>query len=161
MIEGDRIRIPGRVIRGHGVAGGTSSSSPHPAGTISIQAPLFAEKGLDLSGFHLATLNISTIPWIVLIENPAFHFENVKWTELHQPESFDFIKVFLILGDRRVPGWGYRPTPETKAGHPQPKDVLEVIAPFIPEVHSEPELLLELNLSEAAVQPISTERDDV
>ena len=32
----------GRCVAGHGVASGRAADSPYPAGTISLQAPLFA-----------------------------------------------------------------------------------------------------------------------
>lgn len=145
------IRVEGTIVRGHGVAGGGSPSSPHPAGTITLQAPYFRARGLDLSGFHPATLNISTSPLAVRIVNPAHHFADVAWTPLHGPESFDFIPVTLLVGPRRVEAWGYRPTPETKAGHPQPETVLEVIAPFLPEVREVEGILLELDPKQVRV----------
>lgn len=155
------IRVPGRVVHGHGVAGGSSRASPYRVGTISLQAPLFAERGLDLSGFHLATLNVSTSPFVVQIEDPAFHFQDVSWTDVHGPESFDFIHVFLVLGGRRIPAWGYRPTPETKAGHPQPDTVLEVIAPFLPEIKANPDVLLELDPGEVVVFHPESQMNDL
>jgi hypothetical protein len=141
----DRIVLPGRIVAGHGVAGGTSSGSPYPKGTISLQMPFFTALGLDLSGFHPATINVSTSPFAVMIVKPAFHFGDVGWTDVHGPESFDFVHVGLLLEHRRVAAWGYRPTKETKAGHPQPPEVLEVIAPFLPGLYLLDSLSLELD----------------
>ncbi len=144
--------LRGTVVSGHGVAGGTPPHSPYPAGTISMQVPYFLDRGLDLTGFHLATLNISTKPHSVRIINPAYHFDDVEWTTVHGPESFDFIHVVLLLETRRVQAWGYRPTEETKGGHPQPRGVLEVIAPYLPEVGRESEIFLELDPTEVVVE---------
>jgi hypothetical protein len=152
MMEGDGIVLPGTVLAGHGVAGGTPPHSPYPAGTISMQIPRFRELGLDLTGFHPATLNISTRPHRVRITNPAYHFDEVSWTAVHGPESFDFIHVVLLLETRRVEAWGYRPTADTKAGHPQPREVLEVIAPYLADVRREGEILLELDPNEVVVE---------
>lgn len=128
------IRLPGRILRGHGVAGGRSPDSPFPAGTIELQRPFFAEGGLDLTGFHLATINVTTAPARVHVVRPAHRFEDVDWTPVHGPETFEFVHVGLEIGSRVVPAWGYRPTPETKAAHPHPPEVLEVIAPWIEEL---------------------------
>ncbi len=46
------------VRQGHGVASGRAPDSPYPAGTIALQAPLFARHGLDLSPFFPGTLNL-------------------------------------------------------------------------------------------------------
>lgn len=148
----DPIRLTGKILRGHGVASGRSENTSFEAGTISLQAPFFAEGGLDLSGFHLATLNLSTEPLAVRIVKPAFHFPDVRWTDRHGPESFDIINVVLMLGDRGVVAWGYRPTPETKAAHPQPDSVLEVIAPFLEEIPASGLLEMELDPRQVVVR---------
>ena len=146
------IRLPGRILRGHGVAGGGSPESPFPAGTIEMQLPYFAAGGLDLSGFHLATLNVSTAPSAVHIHTPVHRFEDVDWTSVHGPETFEFVRVGLELLDRVVDAWGYRPTPETKAAHPQPVEVLEVIAPFVPELARSREVVVLLDPREVRVE---------
>jgi len=145
VTEEGMIVLRGQVVSGHAVAGGESRTSPYPAGTISMQIPFFSALGLDLSSFHPATININTSPFFIEIMNPAFHFDHVEWTDLHGPESFDFIHVGLLLGHRRIKAWGYRPTAETKAGHPQPIEVLEVIAPFLPDLHLHSEVFLKLD----------------
>jgi len=146
------IRLAGRILRGHGVAGGGDPESPFPAGTIEMQLPFFAAGGLDLSGFHLATLNVSTAPAAVHVHSPVHRFEDVDWTRVHGPESFEFVHVGLELPDRVVEAWGYRPTPETKAAHPQPPEVLEVIAPFVPELAGAGEVVIRLDPREVRVE---------
>jgi len=146
------IRLSGRILRGHGVAGGGNPDSPFPAGTIEMQRPFFAAGGLDLSGFHLATLNVSTAPVAIHIHSPVHRFEEVDWTRVHGPESFEFVHVGLELPDRVVEAWGYRPTPETKAAHPQPPEVLEVIAPFVSELVRAREVVVRLDPREVRVE---------
>jgi hypothetical protein len=41
MKSGDSMRISGIVVQGHQVASGSAESSPFPAGTIELQAPMF------------------------------------------------------------------------------------------------------------------------
>ncbi len=147
---GEPVSLRSVVLRGHGVASGAAEDTPHPADTISLQAPFFTEGGLDLTGSHPATLNLSTAPRRILIVNPAFHFPDVRWTDLHDPESSDIIDVWLRWEGRRVHAWGYRPTPEWKADHPQPEAVLEVIAPFLPGIG--PGTVVELELDPAQVE---------
>jgi len=159
-MEEGRIVLRGQVVSGHGVAGGTSRRSPYPAGTIAMQTPFFSALGLDLSSFHPATINVTTSPFFVRILRPAFHFEGVQWTDVHGPESFDFIHVELRLGTRNVRAWGYRPAAETKAGHPQPVEVLEVIAPFLPDIQRHSEVFLELDPHEVVVEEAPGAHDD-
>jgi hypothetical protein len=148
----DALRLPATVVRGHGVAGGSSPDSPHPAGTIALQAPFFAARGLDLSDCHPATLNLSTGPASVHIRAPAHRFEDIHWTDVHGPETFEFVHVVLELEGREVEGWGYRPTAATKAAHPQPPEVLEVIAPYLPELETSDALVLRLDPDEVSVE---------
>ena len=152
------IRLAGMIVRGHRVASGANPRSPYPQGTISLQIPHFAQRGLDLSAFHPATLNVSTSPFDVLFECPAHRFEDVRWTDLHGPETFELVHVELELADRVVRAWGYRPTAETKADHPQPADVLEIIAPYLPEASILRELNVRLDPAEVRVERRGPER---
>jgi hypothetical protein len=143
--------VPGRVVAGHGVAGSASPASPYPAGTISLQLPFFLERGLDLSVYHPATLNVSTNPIEIRIVRSRHHFADVAWTDLHAPESFDFVAASVVVDGERFGGWGYRPTPATKAGHWQAATVLEVIAPFIPGIEYGRAVVLELDPAEVTL----------
>jgi hypothetical protein len=148
---GNLTPVPGRVVAGHGVAGSASPTSPYPAGTISLQLPFFLERGLDLSVYHPATLNVSTNPVEIRIVRPRHHFADVVWTDLHAPESFDFVVATVVAEGRRFGGWGYRPTTETKAGHRQAATVLEVIGPFIPGIEYGGAVVLELDPAEVTL----------
>ena len=145
------IRLPGRILAGHGVAGGRPDS-PFPAGTIELQAPFFRERGLDLAGFHLATLNVCTAPVRIHVEHPVHRFEDLRWTSVHGPETFEFVRVELWLRKRAVRGWGYRPTPETKAANPHPPEILEVIVPFLPEVPDSGRVVLGVDPREVRIE---------
>jgi hypothetical protein len=123
------INLHGTINRGHGVASGTSGGSPYPQGSIAMQAPFFKALGLDLSGCYFGTLNVSIAPAQWKIVKPAFLFENVKWTDLHPPETFSFLPCDITHRAVTVKAWLYYPHPETKAAHWQDASVMEIIAP--------------------------------
>jgi hypothetical protein len=123
------IALHGTINKGHGVASGASAASPYPRGSIAMQAPYFKALGLDLSGCYFGTLNVSIAPMQWKIVRPAFRFENVKWTDLHPPETFSFLPCDITYLDVSVTGWLYYPHPETKAAHWQDASVMEIIAP--------------------------------
>jgi hypothetical protein len=123
------IELRGLINRGHGVASGASTASPYPTGSIAMQAPFFKAFGLDLSGCYFGTLNVSIAPARWKIIRPAFLFENVKWTDLHPPETFSFLPCDITYRAVTVKGWLYFPHPETKAAHWQDASVMEIIAP--------------------------------
>ncbi len=125
------IDFQGTIIPGHGVASGTSSASPYPQGSIAMQAPFFKARGLDLSGLHLGTLNVSIAPAHFKIVRPTFRFDDVRWTQLHPPETFSFVACEVIFGSQTSQAWLYYPHPETKAAHWQDAAVMEIIAPLM------------------------------
>ena len=126
-----RTSARGVVVAGHGVASGRSASSPFSAGTIALQAPRFAEHGLDLSGYHHATINIDLAPFALRLVAPRWRFDDVAWTEVHPPETFSFVECSLTHAGRTVAALIYHPHPETKPMHHQPGTVAEVLAPFV------------------------------
>jgi hypothetical protein len=50
------------VKAGHGVASGQSSDRRFPEGTITMQKALFEERGLNLDGYYLGTINLGIAP---------------------------------------------------------------------------------------------------
>jgi hypothetical protein len=122
-----------RLVSGHGVASGRAPDCPYPGGSIALQLPQFARQGLDLSGCHRGTLNLAFAGGRWCLRQPSWCFEQLRWTDRHPPETFSFWPVLLrwCAGPDPVPGWLYRPHPETKRAHHQPQDRLEVLAPWI------------------------------
>jgi hypothetical protein len=122
-----------RLVAGHGVASGQAAHSPYPAGTIALQAPLFAAAGLHLDGCFAGTLNLAFPGNEWRLSQPAWHLERLHWTDRHPPESFSFWPCLLRWRGCGQPlaGWIYWPHPETKQRHFQPPDRLEVLAPWI------------------------------
>ena len=143
-----------RLLRGHGVASGHANrdplrpDSPYPAGTITMQAPLFAERGLDLSPYWPGTLNLSFAPKSVMLRDADHCFPHLRWTPLHPPETFSFWRVVLrrIRSSQQLSGLIYFPHPETKQRHWQPQSVVEVLVPWI--AHLDPEEPLALGVSQ-------------
>jgi hypothetical protein len=121
----------GVVLQGHEVASGRAANGPYPLGTILMQKPFFKERGLDLSGFFEATLNVSITPMRFLVTKPRLTFREVRWTDLHPPEDFSFADAGVRFNQRDYPCLVYYPHPETKKAHFQDPSVIELLAPFI------------------------------
>ena len=122
----------GRCVAGHGVASGRAADSPYPAGTISLQAPLFARHGIDLSPYQQATLNLDFSPGEWRLRQPDHQVEHLLWSDRHPPETFSFWRCRLQPLDARITAVEaliYYPHPETKQAHHQPPALLEVLAP--------------------------------
>ena len=125
------IAVSGVIVRGHGVASGTSADSPYPRGSIERQTPFFRERGLDLGPFYPGTLNISIAPRRFRMVRPGITFRQVAWTSLVPPEDFSFSACRIIFQGVDYKGLVYYPHPETKIQHHQDDSVLEILAPWI------------------------------
>ncbi len=134
-----------RRVAGHGVASGRAAHSPYPAGTIALQAPLFAAHGIDLSPFFAGTLNLLAAgEW--RLRTPDARVEQLRWTDRHPPETFSFWKARLRTeGGQELPALVYHPHPETKRSHHQPPGQLELLAPWIEGLAADAELELGLD----------------
>jgi hypothetical protein len=125
-------QISAIVVRGHRVASGTNGDPRFPGGTIRMQAPHFLERGLDLSTYHSATLNVSIAPWRYRVMHPRDTFASVKWHPTEPAEDFSFFDVnVLTTGATPIAGLIYFPHPATKPEHFQQPDVLELLLPWI------------------------------
>ena len=127
-------QVNGIVVRGHRLASGSADPSPYPAGTIKMQAPEFAARGLDLTAYHPATINVDVSPLRVEVRHAALCFENVRWCEQHPPETFSFSACKIVHQGTEYPAMVYYPHPETKRDHFQFDSILEVLAPLIPDI---------------------------
>jgi len=125
-----------RRVRGYGVASGQASDSPYPAGTIALQAPLFAERGIDLSPYYAGTLNLAFSDSRWQLQHPDAQVVQLRWTDRHPAETFSFWRVALRWqgGGPALAALLYWPHPETKQRHHHHSDRLEVLAPWIPEI---------------------------
>jgi hypothetical protein len=126
--------LQGVVVKGHRVA--TGPSMDYPYCSLERQLPFFLAGGLDLTAFHLATLNISIAPLRFILEKPAYTFRQIAWTELHPPEDFSFSPCCVNLPGTPewFEGYVYYPHPETKIRNFHNPSLLEVITVKIPDI---------------------------
>lgn len=127
--------IPATIVRGHRVASGLNGNPRFPGGTLRMQQPFFLQRGLDLSPFHLGTLNISITPLSYRVLKPKLTFRSVKWHPTEPAEDFSFFDVCLLRdGCSPIAGLIYYPHPDTKPEHFQSADVLELLLPWTDEL---------------------------
>jgi len=122
----------GFICQGHGVASGKKPDSRFPNGTIALQYPLFAERGLDLSLYFKGTVNISFSRYLFVLGEPKYYFPGVKWCDEMPAENFSFFSCFLKLPEQqRIDAFVYWPHPSTKPSFHQDPSVLEFLAPWM------------------------------
>lgn len=141
----------GVVVAGHGVASGRAGDSPFAAGTIELQAPHFRARGLELSAYLLATVNVDLAPWRLVLRQPRWTFADVEWTRVHPPETFSFVECTVTRDGAAVDGLVYHPHPETKPMHHQPSTVVELLLPRLAALATGEELWLHLDPRQAAL----------
>ena len=118
--------LHGCLAQGYRVASGPSADYPY--GALDRQRPIFAARGLDLSGYFNGSLNIDNRPRTFKMVKPQYTFHHVEWTDLHPPEHFSFSRCKVIYKDVEYDGWVYYPHPETKRRNFQNPSLIEVIA---------------------------------
>jgi hypothetical protein len=123
--------IPATVVQGHRVASGLNGNPRFPGGTLHMQLPYFRGLGLDLSGYHLGTLNVSIAPLSYQVLRPKWTFHALKWHPTEPSEDFSFFDA-TVYRDGALPlnGLIYFPHPDTKPEHFQKPDVLELLLPW-------------------------------
>jgi hypothetical protein len=121
--------VPGKVTNGHGVASGQAQSCPYPSGSISLQAPYFLQRGIDLSDFYAGTLNVDLAPFIPRPGNVIFD-ETICWFG-NITERFMLAPIELEFGGCQYKGLWYYPHPGTKPAHFQRDTVVELLLPWI------------------------------
>ncbi|MGK7887824.1 MAG: hypothetical protein AB4042_00720 [Leptolyngbyaceae cyanobacterium] len=141
------IQVEGTVVQGHRVASGQNHNPRFPGGTLRMQIPAFAERGLDLTVYFPGTINLSISPRTYMVKRSLHTFRNVKWAEHCPAEDFSFFNCRLQLAGRLPPieGLIYYPHPETKPEHFQDAGILEVLAPRIDTLHYGDRLTLVLD----------------
>lgn len=151
-------QVSGIVIPGHGVASGQGGDPRFPGGTIRLQRPAFAQRGLDLDGFFPGTVNISIRPYHYRVRRARHTFTNVKWKPDAPPEDFSFFDCRLMLtGLTPAPedwhrGLIYYPHPETKPEHFQDEATLELLLPPLAGIAYGLAVELAVDLSQLAIE---------
>lgn len=146
------IQLNAILQQGHQVASGLSKHSPYPAGTIAIQQPFFAALGLDLSEYYPATLNLNIHPNEFTLQQADYHFKQVHWAEGFEAEDFSFVKCSVGFAQQHYKALIYYPHPETKRRHFQPNTMLEILAPYIANMHYGARLTLQLDAHKIAIK---------
>ena len=144
-------RAKGVVVAGHGVASGRAGDSPFAAGTIELQAPHFRARGLDLTPFVMATVNLDLAPHRLALRQPRWTFVDVDWTDVHPPETFSFVECTVTRDGAAVDGLVYHPHPETKPMHHQPSTVVELLLPHLPGLTPGETLTLQVDPRQAVL----------
>jgi hypothetical protein len=146
------LKIPGVLVKGHGVASGRAIDSPFPAGTIEMRAPFFTSMGINFEHIFYGTLNVSIAPCSFTIKKPEYTFKDIKWSAKHAAETFSLSPCVLIVNDKSYPCFVYYPHPETKIGHFKDNTVLEILSEFIPNLPYDSKLTLCLRKDEISVK---------
>lgn len=143
--------VDGIVTKGHRLASAIDGGSPFGAGTIVLQAPIFKERGLDLSRCFLGTLNVSIEPKTrtMLMKEPTFRA--VRWHKDYGSENFFFSGCRVRFQGRTYDGWVYYPDPATKEAHFQHPSLFEIIAEPIPGIEYGAVVTVEINPEEISI----------
>ncbi|NER98945.1 MAG: hypothetical protein F6J86_34845, partial [Symploca sp. SIO1B1] len=68
-------------------------------------------------------------------------------------EDFSFSPCRISYHNQTYSGWIYYPHPETKPAHFQDPSILEILAPFIPNMNYGATISLDINLREVRLNP--------
>ena len=123
------------IKQGHKIASGLADNSPYPEGSIKMQLPHFKAKGLDLSSYYPATLNLSIAPHVFKMIAPELTLRDLHWAEGFDAEDFSFSSCEIIFKNQHYKGLVYYPHPETKLDHFHSESLIEVISQYIPDIH--------------------------
>jgi hypothetical protein len=149
-------QVKGIVKQGHGVASGRSGDPRFPQGTIELQKPLFAAKGLELDRYFSGTINVSIYPYKYSIKKSKYTFRDVQWSSAAVAEDFSFFDCRVILNDgTKLEGLIYYPHPDTKPEHFQSPDIFEIITQFIHGLQYGNEVVLEVDETQIKIGDIS------
>ena len=126
--------IRAEIKQGHKIASGLAENSPYPEGSITMQIPHFKARGIDLSDYYPATLNLSIAPHAFEMLNPELTVPGVYWAKGFDAEDFSFSQCEIIFNDKPYKGFIYYPHPDTKLDHFHSASVLEVICQYVPDI---------------------------
>ena len=145
--------VNARIVQGHQVASGLNKAPRFPGDTLRMQSPHFLARGLDLSIFHLGTVNVSIAPCRYRVAKACHTFRAVKWHPTEPAEDFSFFDFRLLRPEgQAIMGCIYYPHPETKPEHFQPPDMLELLLPFVEGLSDGMELRLEIPTAQMVIE---------
>ena len=128
--------VTGIVKEGHRVASGLAEEPRFPEGTLALQIPCFAERGLDLAPYHRGTINVSIAPLTYRLGQALKTLPGVKWSPVMPAENFSFYRCGIrpTGAETFAEGLVYWPHPSTKPEFFQDPYTLEILAPFIADI---------------------------
>ena len=138
------ISVETTLTKGHGVASGTSNSSPFTEGTIKMQKVMLHENGIDLKGCYLGTLNLDTSPYTVIHSKPQTTINDVLWCKGWPTETFYLSPCDVSYGRQAHSGFLYTVAATSRMAHHHPKNVLEVISKPITDLFIGAKLTLQI-----------------
>jgi hypothetical protein len=118
-----------------------------------LQIPHFTARGLDLSEYHPATVNVALDVDAIRLLQAAHTFRRVRWTDRAPPEDFSFAPCRLHYAGHTYEGWIYYPHPETKPDHHQAANLLEIITAFIPDLRYGSAVMISVRRGTIAIEP--------
>jgi|TARA_R110001599_G_scaffold19702_2_gene75237 hypothetical protein len=133
------------VVKGHQVASGSANDSRFPFGTINAQVSHFKALGLDISEFYPATINAEFNSRSITLNHHDYFFKQVKWHDDIPAEDFKFCRCILLKEYTEISALIYQPQFDTKTEHQQPLNQLEILAPYIEDIHYGDLLTLKIN----------------
>ena len=132
------------IVKGHQVASGMANDPRFSKGTIAAQVPFFQLQGLDLEGYHRATLNAKFDCNSIMLNHYDYDFRQVKWHKQMPAEDFRFCRCHIIANGKSYAALIYQPQANTKTEHFHAMNQLEIIAPFIADINYGNILMLDI-----------------
>jgi hypothetical protein len=124
---GKKLRVPGIVIRGYGVA---SDVGGHGPGTLAQQAEALSQY-IDWRRFFQGTINVSVAPMAFAWRESSPTIGRLQWSINQAPEDFCLAPCQLEANGAVCDAWVYYPHPRTKSQNFHSLSTVEVIAPRI------------------------------
>ena len=126
--------IEAKIVPGYQIASGKAEDPKFPNGTIKMQAPHFASRGLNIQSYFPGTINVDIAPFKYKVLKPKHHFTGIKWTERFPEEDFYFFDLIAYFDGREYIGLVYMPDPNTKTNHFHKSSILELLLPKIKHI---------------------------
>ena len=143
--------VSGRIVQGHGVASGQSTTSPYIGGSLRTQLPFFEQLKIPLAKYFLGTINVDISPSSIQLIAWDYEARQVHWTHLIPPEDFLFSHCKINHHNTLINGLVYYPSPETKVENFHNSNIVEILAPRIESLKYKDEIDLLLNSDHCSV----------
>ncbi|NET38471.1 MAG: hypothetical protein F6K19_41845 [Cyanothece sp. SIO1E1] len=145
------ISVTGKIVEGHGVASGRSTSSPYPGGSLIRQLPHFEKLNVPLGNFFLGTINVDIAPRAMALIAWDYAARQITWTELIPSEDFFFSHCRIRYEGSTKDAMIYYPSPETKVENFHNPNIVEILAAKIESLRIGDPIELLLNPAHCSV----------